>query len=656
MKIRKTFFLVLVLSVFFSSCENSLADILNEQFGFTRPNQLIEDEDINSEEDKKHEDDNNSVKKESFEFTYSEWNWGYELSTAKIKSAVSKITTDYVVNYRINFISESNLDGIQIQVWEYEQETSLIQWPQISKAVTAGQEYEITGSLPVYSAGDFAKSIFTLIIYHEQFNASSTVTAPSFSKLEYTIEIVKNPITWKLVQQDKLKISGKGEMPAYDYGDKQPWFEYSNEITKIEFDSTVTKIGKHAFSNFNNLKEVVIPDSVTVIDDNAFENCQNLTEIVIPDSVKEIGDMAFYNTGIRTVIIPASVEKIGSNAFGEYCKVIYEGEEYSDVPEDIPEAIPQDNTTEYKDGKVVFEQYENDGNKIWSADIQIKDYAINSIDYQAGQYLEFTITGIPDADVNEINFDTYKNYPGETWYGTRLNGMENSTYLGLFNLRKNEKFSCTTLIQCAVNGNTNSSGINMQYAFGTADGWSSDWGWSTNQFDGQLTIKDFTISVKVYNNPLHWNIAYDETLEKQTLYIDCESAALPVFNVALFNGWEGSDAPWTGHESEYSAVVFGDNIEYITEAFYLCGDGHTVDYIHLPNNVKVLGISSFWSTCSLEPIRIPSSVEYIGSHAFMKWSGCRQYLDWTESENSSRILTGLEYDNWGTYYNAEDIN
>ena len=164
MKIRKTFFLVLVLSVFFSSCENSLADIINEQFGFTRPNQLIEDEDINSEEDKKHEDDNNSGKKESFEFTYSEWNWGYELSTAKIKSAVSKITTDYVVNYRINFISESNLDGIQIQVWEYEQETSLIQWPQISKAVTAGQEYEITGSLPVYSAGDFAKSIFLLVL------------------------------------------------------------------------------------------------------------------------------------------------------------------------------------------------------------------------------------------------------------------------------------------------------------------------------------------------------------------------------------------------------------------------------------------------------------------------------------------------------------
>lgn len=313
----------------------------------------------------------------------------------------------------------------------------------------------------------------------------------------------------------------------------------------------------------------------------------------------------------------------------------------SDESESNDDDVPSERT-------VVFERNQNNR---WSDFPLISKYSLNQVDYHAGQYLELTVTGVPDADVNEVNFIVIscESIFINGWSGINITMGSDNLYPVLVNLRKDKQFNYTALIKCDVDGNTDYSALIMEYGLGTDNGTDSDWGWSTNQFDRKLTIKDFTISVKVYDNPLHWNIAYDENLKKQTLYIDCDSVALPYFNTAHIDGGEGSTAPWTGHESEYDAVVFGDNIEVITNAFYLAGDGHTVDYIHLPNNVKVLGINSFCSTRSLEQLYIPASVEYIGYHSFMKWSGCTQYLDWPESENSSRILTGLEYDNGGTY-------
>ncbi|MDE7226366.1 MAG: leucine-rich repeat domain-containing protein, partial [Ruminococcus sp.] len=54
---------------------------------------------------------------------------------------------------------------------------------------------------------------------------------------------------------------------------------------------------------------------VTVINDNSFKNLKGIVNITLPGTLKEIGSCAFMNSALRKIGIPASVEKIGNNAF-----------------------------------------------------------------------------------------------------------------------------------------------------------------------------------------------------------------------------------------------------------------------------------------------------------------------------------------------------
>lgn len=100
----------------------------------------------------------------------------------------------------------------------------------------------------------------------------------------------------------------------------------------------VTRIGKEAFKECENLTGIVIPDSVTSIGRNAFygtslttislpkpemvaqgalAGCTGLTHIAIPDGVTSIGEYAFGGCSLTSIVIPNSVTSIGWRAF--YC-------------------------------------------------------------------------------------------------------------------------------------------------------------------------------------------------------------------------------------------------------------------------------------------------------------------------------------------------
>lgn len=83
--------------------------------------------------------------------------------------------------------------------------------------------------------------------------------------------------------------------------------------------SSVTAIGKDAFSGSALLASVTIPHSVTSIGESAFWGCLSLTSVVIPSSVTTIGTWAFYDCEhLQSVTIPSSVTHIGDEAF-ELC-------------------------------------------------------------------------------------------------------------------------------------------------------------------------------------------------------------------------------------------------------------------------------------------------------------------------------------------------
>ena len=108
----------------------------------------------------------------------------------------------------------------------------------------------------------------------------------------------------------------KNDMAMMDYtraGDS-PWA--GRAIAEVVIENGVTKIGKFAFTNLQQLTSVQIPDSVKTIGNSAFARCSSLRQIDIPGSVTEIGDWAFACCSkLREVNLSEGLKTIGYQAF-----------------------------------------------------------------------------------------------------------------------------------------------------------------------------------------------------------------------------------------------------------------------------------------------------------------------------------------------------
>ncbi|MDE6773634.1 MAG: leucine-rich repeat domain-containing protein, partial [Treponemataceae bacterium] len=103
--------------------------------------------------------------------------------------------------------------------------------------------------------------------------------------------------------------------------------QYRGAETSVTTPEGVTRIGEHAFENCTGITEVTIRDGVTVIDDYAFYGCENLAEVTIPASVALIGSGAFSGCALETVRYGGTVgqwcavDGIGSLARAEHVSV-----------------------------------------------------------------------------------------------------------------------------------------------------------------------------------------------------------------------------------------------------------------------------------------------------------------------------------------------
>lgn len=119
--------------------------------------------------------------------------------------------------------------------------------------------------------------------------------------------ILRYPSRCKIIQEDSFKTYYRSDFEKLEYGYHESYLRlirsYTSNIRKKEFPETVTeisgecffydnveylklpkslrKIGEYAFCNYRALKSIIIPASVNTIDSNAFEKCNNLTRIYI---------------------------------------------------------------------------------------------------------------------------------------------------------------------------------------------------------------------------------------------------------------------------------------------------------------------------------------------------------------------------------------
>lgn len=92
-------------------------------------------------------------------------------------------------------------------------------------------------------------------------------------------------------------------------------------IDSLIIPGSVSKIGKYAFQQCNNLKSITIPHNVTFIDDVAFSACDNLKTIILLGSDFFIGDGAFcHNKNLKDVYCYSqSVPQTGGDDIFGFC-------------------------------------------------------------------------------------------------------------------------------------------------------------------------------------------------------------------------------------------------------------------------------------------------------------------------------------------------
>lgn len=117
-----------------------------------------------------------------------------------------------------------------------------------------------------------------------------------------------------------LTITGTGDM--YDYVidanvgvSVAPWAAWNDSITDVVIESGATSIGKFAFYQCANLKNVTFADTVTTIGESAF-NASGLESVTIPANITTVGDWAFTKCNSLTEVTIEGNTTIGSGAFG----------------------------------------------------------------------------------------------------------------------------------------------------------------------------------------------------------------------------------------------------------------------------------------------------------------------------------------------------
>ncbi len=79
--------------------------------------------------------------------------------------------------------------------------------------------------------------------------------------------------------------------------------------------STVTEIGKYAFSGNTTVKTATINNTVTIITYGAFFGCSSLESVALPEGLVDIDYASFENSGLKSINLPSTVKYISSQAF-----------------------------------------------------------------------------------------------------------------------------------------------------------------------------------------------------------------------------------------------------------------------------------------------------------------------------------------------------
>ncbi len=92
-------------------------------------------------------------------------------------------------------------------------------------------------------------------------------------------------------------------------------FDGCEKLERVDFPPTLRFIGGYAFNECKVMTINDLPSEMDSIGAYAFRGCFGIKKITLPNNLTEIRAFSFSQTGIQRIVIPASVQRIGEQAF-----------------------------------------------------------------------------------------------------------------------------------------------------------------------------------------------------------------------------------------------------------------------------------------------------------------------------------------------------
>ena len=121
--------------------------------------------------------------------------------------------------------------------------------------------------------------------------------------------------TW-VVENDKLIISGEGEMEDYSIYEDTPF--YFEDFSSIYVEEGITSVGEAAFANLYEVKEIFLPATIVTVGTEAFAYCEELEKVHFAGAIPPTFDNLSYAFDeileIVEIVVPCEAVEDYSNA------------------------------------------------------------------------------------------------------------------------------------------------------------------------------------------------------------------------------------------------------------------------------------------------------------------------------------------------------
>lgn len=427
----------------------------------------------------------------------------------------------------------------------------------------------------------------------------------------------------------------------------------------ISIPSTVTSIGKGAFSECKNLKEVELPSGITEINDELFYNCKKLKKVIIPNTVTTIGDSAFAGTGLNEIILGDNITYVDYFAFADCVSLIKATITNVDFLAsglfqgciNLQKVYLNNDITEFEAN--VFNNCKSLTSITLPSSLEIVGYqafAYSNIKYLTlpasvttiGAKAFYKCTNLRELDLGNTSITSFTDEYGDSIISgcnklTNIVIPDTVTSFSTYFVHDIPKFGYAGGLYFG----TKSYPYKYFYRpssteITTFDTFHPDctYIWD-DAFVGCVNIKSLTIP-----NTITY---YDSLFDYRTLSI--ESITLPKIPFKLRDLF-GDSVP-----DRLKSVTLTTGAEIKTEAFYHC---IYLETIVLSNDLTSIGADAFDGCTSLKSIIIPNSVETINSYAFGSCSGLT-HLEFLGSVSDWENITKGSYIFSGAKLNGEDV-